>query len=259
MGRFTPPQDFAAFLKKRSSLEQEHAQGLKKLCRATFEGIRRPDHRDGSYAQQYAEFVRTQEHVAEHGALFAQSLHHMHDELVELTENSERGRKQWKQTGLSAEKRSQDAELQMEKAKMKYDALAEEFDRARTGDRHPGKKFGLKGPRSAAQLEDELQRKVQIADSDYQTRVQTAKAYRHELVTSSRPKAAGALQDLIRECDSALVMQMQKFGPFASFEVLHPCRPPPLSFPSHPGLVGLSFRERAGGSMRLGLRADKQG
>ena len=150
--------------------------------------------------------------MADHGLQFAQSLHQMHDELTEVTANSERGRKHWKQVGMSAEKRMQDAETSMEKAKAKYDSLAEDYDRARTGDRQSGKKFGLKGPRSAAQLEEDLQRKVQAADSDYASKVQTANGQRQELRTYVRPQAVKALQDLIRECDSALTMQMQKYG-----------------------------------------------
>lgn len=193
-------------------MEDEHAQGLKKLCKATNDGIRRPDNRQGSYAQQYSELVRVQERMADHGAHFAQSLHQMHEEIIDVTANGERGRKHWKQAGLSAEKRSQDAEMLMEKVKLKYDSLADDYDRVRTGDRQTGKKFGLKGPRSAAQLEEDLQRKVQAADSDYAAKVQSAQAQRQELITTLRPQAVKALQDLIHECDSALTMQMQKFG-----------------------------------------------
>ena len=193
-------------------MEEEHAQDLKKLCRTTHEGIRRPEHRQGSYAQQFDEFTKSHERMADQGLQFAQSLHQMHDELIDVTTISERGRKHWKNIGLTAEKRVQDAETAMDKAKSKYDSLAEDYDRARTGDKQSGKKFGLKGPRSAAQLEEDLQRKVQASDSDYAGKVQTANAQRQELLTTLRPQGVRALQDLIRECDSALTMQMQKFG-----------------------------------------------
>ena len=136
----------------------------------------------------------------------------MHEDLHELAIEKERGRKQWKQTGLSAEKRVQDAEFAMEKAKIKYDSLAEDYDRARTGDKQSGRVFGLKGPKSAAQVEEDLHRKVQTADSDYSTKVQTAQGLRRELVSTSRPQAVKALLELINECDSALTLQMQKFG-----------------------------------------------
>jgi len=207
----TRTQDFAAFLKKRSVLEEEHAQGLKKLCKTTSDAMRRPDSRKGSYAQNFEDVMRIHDRMADNGIQFALSLHQMHEDLQELAADKERGRKQWKQTGLTAEKRVQDSESAMEKAKSKYHSLAEDYDRARTGDKQSGR-FGLKGVKSAAQVEEDLQRKVQAADADYSSKVQTAQGMRGELVTTSRPQAVQAVQQLINECDSGLVLQMQKFG-----------------------------------------------
>ena len=200
------------FMKKRSVLEEEHSQGLKKLCRTTHEVIRRPESRQGSYAHQFDEVNRVNERMSDNGMQFALLLHQMHEELIELNTSVERGRKQWKQAGLSAERRVQEAELAMEKAKNKYDSLAEDYDRARTGDRHGSKKFGLKGPKSAAQYEEDLLRKLQAADADYASKVQAAQGLRQELLGTSRPQALRALQDLILECDSAVALQLQKFG-----------------------------------------------
>lgn len=207
-------REFAAFLKKRSNLEEEQSQGLKKLCKTSNDAARRPDNRQGSYVQNYEEVIRIHDSMADNGVQFALSLHQMHEDLHDLVVNMERGRKQWKQSGLSAEKRVQDSEALMEKAKSKYDSLAEDYDRARTGDKQSGRVFGLKGPKSAAQHEEDLHRKVQQADSDYSSRVQNAKSQRQELVSTLRPQAVKALQDFINECDSGLTLQLQKFGIF---------------------------------------------
>ncbi|KAL9101590.1 MAG: hypothetical protein Q9163_003167 [Psora crenata] len=207
-------REFAAFLKKRSALEEEQAQGLKKLCRSSHESARRPESRQGSYAQNYDEVIRIHDRMADNGVQFASLLHQMHEDLHELAGNMERGRKLWKQNGLNAEKRVQDSEVLMEKAKAKYNALAEDYDRARTGDRGSGRVFGLKGPKSAAQHEEDLQRKVQQADSDYSSKVQTAKSQRQELISTLRPQAIKALQDLINECDSGLTLSLQKFASY---------------------------------------------
>lgn len=193
-------------------LEEDQAQGLKKLCRSSHDSARRPDNRQGSYAQNYNEIISIHDRMADNGVQFALSLHQMHEDLQDLAAGMERGRKQWKQNGLSAEKRVQDSEALMDKAKAKYNSLAEDYDRARTGDRQSGRVFGLKGPKSAAQHEEDLQRKVQQADADYQSKVQIAKSQRQELVNSQRPQAVKALQDLINECDSGLTLQLQKFG-----------------------------------------------
>lgn len=152
------------------------------------------------------------ERMADNGAQFAISLHQMHEDLLDLVANLERNRKHWKTTGLAAEQRVADTEAAMRKSKAKYDSLADDYDRARTGDRQAGKKFGLKGPKSAAQHEEDLLRKVQAADADYSQKVQVAQGQRAELWSKLRPEAVKAVEDLIKECDSALTLQMQKFG-----------------------------------------------
>ena len=175
------------------------------------EAATRADNRQGSFAYAYDEMNKIQDRTSDHGLQFAASLHQMSDELTELMNNMERGRKHWKQNGLAAEKRVVDAESAAEKAKAKYETLAEQYDRARTGDRAPGK-FGIKVPKSAAHQEEDLLRKVQQADSDYASKVQTAQASRQELTATLRPQAVQALRELIAECDAALGLQMQKFG-----------------------------------------------
>ncbi|KAF2104734.1 RhoGAP-domain-containing protein [Rhizodiscina lignyota] len=202
-------RDFASFLKKRSSIEDEHAKELKKLCRVTHENVRRQESRQGSYAKQFDEVTNVHERMAENGAQFALSLHQMHEDLTELSQNMEKNRKHWKQTGLAAENRVQDAERQMEKAKAKYDSLAEDYDGVKTGDKKV-RHFGLRGPKN----EEDLQGRVQAADGDYQQKVQHARSQRQELVTTLRPQAVKAIQELITECDSALTLQLQKFATF---------------------------------------------
>ena len=123
--------------------------------------------------------------------------------------------------GLAAEQKVQDAEKLAEKAKAKYDQLSEDLDRVKTGDSGAGRKFGLKGPKSAAQHEEDLQRKVQAADQDYSSKIQTAQAYRKELLSTTRPQAVNAMVELIKEIDAALTMEMQKYGKTAH---VFPCR-----------------------------------
>ncbi|KAL4894179.1 hypothetical protein BDV59DRAFT_15417 [Aspergillus ambiguus] len=206
-------RDFSTFLKKRSTLEEEHAQGLRKLSRTLHDSASRPDNRQGTYSHSYNDLSRFHDRMADHGLQFSVSLQQMADDLHELAANIERGRKQWKQTGLTAEKRVTEAEASAEKAKAKYDSLAEQYDRVRTGDKQGGK-FGLKGHKSAAQHEEDLLRKVQNADADYQAKVQAAQTARQELISTHRPQAVHNIQQLISECDSGLGLQLQKFATF---------------------------------------------
>ncbi|KAL3472651.1 hypothetical protein BJX99DRAFT_211608 [Aspergillus californicus] len=206
-------RDFASFLKKRSILEEEHSQGLRKLSRSLYDAAHKTENRQGTYSYGCVELNGFHDRMADHGLQFAASLQQMADNLNELAGNIERGRKQWKHEGLNAEKKVMDAETLSEKAKAKYDSLAEQYDRVKTGEKQGGK-FGFKGTKSAAQQEEDLLRKVQAADSDYATKVQAAQAARQELISTHRPQAVHNIQQLITECDSGLALQMQKFGTF---------------------------------------------
>ncbi|PSN70057.1 Rho GTPase-like protein activator [Corynespora cassiicola Philippines] len=207
-------RDFASFLKRRGAMEEEHANSLKKLSRLTIDNIRKAEARHESYQTQYEQVMHANERIADNGTQFGLALHAMHENLLQLANKMDASRKQWKQQGLAAENKVQDAEKLAEKAKAKYDQLAEDLDRVKTGDTGAGRKFGLKGPKSAAQHEEDLQRKVQAADQDYATKIQTAQSYRKELVATTRPQAVSAMVDLVKEIDAALTMEMQKYASF---------------------------------------------
>jgi hypothetical protein len=207
-------QTFSTFLKKRSNVEDEHAKELRKLSRATSSDIRSPESRQDSYSRQFEAVNGLHERMAENGLQFALNLHQMHEDLNQLAFDMEKGRKHWKQTGLSAEKKVLDAETQLERAKQKYDSLAEDLDALKTGDKSAGRHFGLRGPKSAEQREEDLQRRLQVADQDYQAKVQYAQQERQQLLSTHRPQAIKAIQDLVNESDSGLSLQMQKFATF---------------------------------------------
>ncbi|KAF2867171.1 hypothetical protein BDV95DRAFT_185845 [Massariosphaeria phaeospora] len=207
-------RDFAGFLKRRGAMEEEHANSMKKLSRHSLDVVRKPEGRHESYQTQFEHVMHANERIADNGTQFGLALHAMHENLLQLATKMDGSRKTWKQQGLTAEAKVQDAERLVEKAKAKYDQLAEDLDRAKTGDTGAGRKFGLKGPKSAAQHEEDLQRKVQAADQDYAAKVQTAQAYRKELVATTRPQAVAAMVDLIKETDAALTMEMQKYASF---------------------------------------------
>ncbi|KAK7731437.1 Rho GTPase-activating protein [Botryosphaeria dothidea] len=207
-------RDFSSFLGKRSKLEEEQAQGIKKLCRSTHEALRRNDSRQGTYGTQFEEATKLHERMGDNGMQFALSLHQMHEDLNELTNTIERQRKQLKQKALADEKKVSDAISQMEKAKAKYESLADDYDKVKTGDRTAGRVFGIKGPKSAAQHEEDIHRKLQAADQDYKSKVENAQLLRTELVDRLRPQSVKSMMELIKECDSGLTLQMQKFASF---------------------------------------------
>ncbi|KAJ2895164.1 uncharacterized protein MKZ38_006852 [Zalerion maritima] len=207
-------KEFALFLKKRSQLEEEHANGMKKLCQMSNNTMRRPEHRQGTWAQAYEDTMIIHERMCDNSLQFSASLHHMQEDLIEMAAIAEKSRKGWKQNGLTAEQRIQELDAMMRKSKAKYDSLAEEYDRVRTGDARPGGKGFFKSAKSAAQQEEDLLRKVQAADQDYRSRIDALRNERSAVKSSTRPDAVKALQDLARECDAGLALQMQKFASF---------------------------------------------
>ncbi|ROW10161.1 hypothetical protein VMCG_01601 [Cytospora schulzeri] len=208
-------KEFGNFLKKRAAIEEDNASGLRRLAKNTSDNMRRSDHLGGSFARAFEGMMGTHDRIAENGMQYAMSLIQMAEDLNELASIAEKQRKSWKQNGLAAEQRVADVDAQMRKSQSKYYSLAEEYDRVRTGDGSKGgKMFGFKGPKSAAQHEEELLRKVQAADQDYQSKVQTLQHERNQLILTTRPEAIRSLQDIVRECDSGLVLQMQKFASF---------------------------------------------
>lgn len=203
------------FLKKRAHLEEDNAQTLKKVCRVTQDNLRRPDHRQGTFSKAYDEMFYINDRMAENGSTFAASLQIMHDELIELATATERNRKHWKATGLAAEQKVTDLEQTMRKSKAKYDSLADEYERAKTGEaRQTGKVLNAFKNKSAAQVEEDLLRKVQAADQAYHGHVQTLQTEKAQLEEALRPEAIKAITDLIREMDAGLTLQMQKLAAF---------------------------------------------
>lgn len=175
--------------------------------------MHRPDHREGSFVIAYDEMMVIHDRMAENAVQFAQSLHQMHDDLVELATVAERNRKGWKTNALAAEQKVADLEAAMRKSKTKYDSLADEYDRARTGEgRQGGRVLGAFKQKSAAQVEEDLLRKVQMADQTYHGAVLALQGDKSALESSTRPEAVRALQDIAKETDAGLLLQMQKFG-----------------------------------------------
>jgi len=177
------------------------------------------------------EVLRVHERMAENSLQFSLNLHQMSTDLTQHADEIDRQRKNWKQTALNAEKQASDAESALDKAKSKYNTLAEKYDRARTGD-SSGRHFGIRGPKSAEQREEDLSRQVRTADEDYQSKVQNARQLRQDLLSTHRPQAVKAIQQLIQECDAALSMQLQKLASQQEFLLLRDgllIAPPPDS------------------------------
>jgi Rho GTPase-activating protein RGD1 len=189
----------------------KHASTQKKVARSTLDTIRGGERKHGQYAAVMEEGLRRLDTQADFFGQFALQCSQMHDELVEQVKTFEDRRKTEKQNGLTAEKRAQGAEEEMMKAKAKRDRLAEDLDRVKTGDR-AGRGFGRLGTRSQAQQEEDLSRKLQAADQDYQAKTQNAQQVRQNLLQAERPATVHRLLTMIRELDAAVCLQYGYYG-----------------------------------------------
>jgi Rho GTPase-activating protein RGD1 len=193
--------------------EESKGRELKRLARATLENIHRSESRSGSWARQFEQVAQLHEQMGTHSQQFVLNLNTMSQDLMNLAGEKDKERKHWKQVGTNAEDKAREAERQLDKAKMKYDSLAEDYDHVKTGDKAAGRHFGIRSiGKSGDQREEDLHRRVKNADEDYQVKVQNAQQLRRDLETTTRPEVVGALQLIIREVDSATTMQLQKLA-----------------------------------------------
>lgn len=203
-------RELSNFLRERALIEDRYAQGYKKLLRSASESIRRPEARQGSYARNFDESLRLNDRLADNGLQFANAMQTMSEQLRDLAENTEKGRKHWKHSAMDAEKKVADAENAQMKARDRYNNVAEQYERAKTGERQSGK-FGLKN-KSPAQQEEALKEKADMLDHEYGAKTHAAQAERREYDNTHKPQIVRALRDLISECDAHVSMQMARLA-----------------------------------------------
>lgn len=212
----------ATFFKEIGGIYDKHANAQKKVVRITLETIKGSERKHGQYATAVEEGLRRMDVQADFFGQFALQCSQMYEELSEQAKVFDERRKNEKQNGLAAEKRAQSAEEEMGKARNKRDRLAEDLDKVKTGDKS-GRGFGRLGTKSQAQAEEDLTRKLQAADSDYQQKTQTAQQVRTSLLQAERPATVSRLIAIIRELDAALCLQYGFFGELSAVNRLVLC------------------------------------
>ncbi|KAK9241126.1 hypothetical protein V1525DRAFT_429384 [Lipomyces kononenkoae] len=205
-------KDFAAFIKARSTLEEQYTRDLTRSLKSARESIQKSDFRTDSFLRKFEEATNMNDQLARQGLHYAGELSKMYDDLSELCKGTERKRKELKQKALHDEKVVTDAEHAAEKSKSKYYNLCEEFHTARTSD--PTKRSGLKlkGSKTNQQVVEDLEKKVKIADQDYRDKVNAAKTAYNLLVRSHRPDNVKALRDTLAMFETGIVLRFEDFA-----------------------------------------------
>lgn len=198
-------KEFANFLKKVATMEAEHSQHLKKTSRAMVDSFKRPEIPTGTFQSQILEIVRATDRLGDAGNGYIDSMHRIHDEISTFVKDIDRQRKLEKETALRNEKNLLDAEQLAEKAKARYESVAEELDRVRTGD--PSKKLALR-----QKSEEELQKKFTVAEMDYQQKVDQAQRLRRDTANRHRVDSVEKIKNMILECDEVLAVQVLQYA-----------------------------------------------
>lgn len=92
--------------------------------------------------------------------------------------------------------------------------MSDEWDRSQGHDGTRRTGFSFKSTRntlSTKQIE-ELQARLEAAESDLQLKIDCAAHHRYELQRTIRPGYVAQFLELISESDSATVLQLQKYG-----------------------------------------------
>lgn len=207
----TTGEEFAKYIKKRALIEDEHYNQLKKFAGNARQAVKNPlKLKSDSFSDRLDKIIEFDEKLHGVGMSYVKALNVMYDEITALCQTITRSRKTIKDEGKRKEKECADAIAAADKAKQKYHHLCDDLEKLRTSD--PNKKsFSLKN-KSAEQQEDDLQRKVDLADQDYKAKVALSKKLKDEILMLHRPNNSKKLKNLILETDIALNVQLQKFS-----------------------------------------------
>ncbi|RPA86104.1 RhoGAP-domain-containing protein [Ascobolus immersus RN42] len=215
----TATKDFANFLKKRAFLEEEHASGLRKICRGIFDAANRLDSTCApyyTYQMQTANNAHVQ--LAENGYQFSRKLLQVYENLTDLATSIDKKRRDLKMVSLTNEKKLQTSEAAVKSARARYGKLMEDKSKARSHAAKPS--FSLRAPSLGALTSslgggstgEDIDRKLQLADSDYQRAITSAYEMEEILIQIKRPEAIKALKEMVFRIESALVYHMHTFA-----------------------------------------------
>lgn len=206
----TTGEEFAKYIKKKAIIEDDHYAQLKKFGGQSRAALKNPMKlKNDSFSRTLDLIIEFDEKLYNVGSSYVTALNVMYDELNSLIATVTRSRKTIKDDGKRREKDCQDSILAADKAKQKYYHLCDDLDKLKNGD--PKKSFSLKN-KSYEQQEDDLQRKVDLADQEYRSKVTTCKKLKDEILMVYRPDHAKKLKNLVLEMDIAMNVQLQKLA-----------------------------------------------
>ncbi|KAJ3119036.1 hypothetical protein HDU96_003211 [Phlyctochytrium bullatum] len=121
-------KEVSTFLKKRSQMEEDYGRSMIKLSQSVLST--KSEIKDGTFSDSWRAFVKVHERVGEIRMRYAGAIAEVAEEMGNLFKNTERTRKQLKESGLKQLKAVQDSETALDKAKSRYESLSEDWEKA---------------------------------------------------------------------------------------------------------------------------------
>lgn len=211
--------EIAKYVKKKAMIEDDHYGQLKKAAnnlRANLKGSRQL--KNDTFLTQFDMMVQFDEKLFSVGSAYVAALNVMYDEITALIHTVARLRKSIKDECKKKERDCADAIVMADKAKQKYHHLCDDLEKVKTGD--PNKKLFLSN-KTAEQQEDDLQRKVDLADQEYRLKAAACRKLKDELLMIHRPIYSKKLKNFILEMDIALNLQLQKYATWSETLVMN--------------------------------------
>ncbi|KAG9322193.1 hypothetical protein KVV02_007575 [Mortierella alpina] len=227
-------KDMVSFLKKRSVMEAEYGTNILKLASTLRDTYRQqpdgPDsqahYKQGSYGDCWSHILEMHERMGNNRLEFSRDLQVVSEELSAIYKETDRSRKQFKEAGAKQERTVQEHEQSLEKAKLKYESLTEEWERAilqKAADPSAQKKTMTKGmtmsifrqPKSMGQLhrqEEEAKTKAMAAQEQYKSQLARTNDMRQYYYTHTLPSILKNLKDTIDESDLSLQYYLMRYG-----------------------------------------------
>ncbi|CAG8618131.1 12011_t:CDS:10, partial [Dentiscutata heterogama] len=214
----------STFLKKRAAIEDEYGRMMIKLAKSMQEGHHTNDTKQGSYGENWLYMLKLHESIGENRVKFAAAIQEISEEITALYKETDKSRKNLKDSGQKHERTIQDAEQALEKAKNKYETHSEDWERTiliKNGEVVPSlkprtltKAIFSKQPKSPTQLvkmEEDARNKAATANDTYKHHLSITNAARHEYFDIHLPRMVTALKDISDECDIGLQYHLARY------------------------------------------------
>ncbi|KAL1923223.1 uncharacterized protein VTP21DRAFT_9599 [Calcarisporiella thermophila] len=216
-------KDAMTFLKKRAAIEEEYGRSMLKLSQSMYDLAEKNGYRkNGTYGEAWSEILKVHEKIAEQRIKFSKDIGEVADEVQALFKQTDRSRKQLKDTGQKHERLLQDAEQSLDKAKLKYELCSEDWERSilqKNGEPvqpRRSKSVSLfkqpKTPGQLVKLEEEARMKAALANENYKAQLTRTNQARHEFYSTHLPRILTMLKETEDECSVALRYQLARYA-----------------------------------------------